>query len=380
MKTLLVLVVAFFLSSCLLDTSKTDEPVNEVALEKQHEPKQTKLNRRKGTASKKAENPSDPKSIQQDIRLFEIRDPKTGMVSATIPFPSDWQQIYNDREWTFKGSNDIKVSGEFGKHFMYGTPYGQYSGNTRNPMELQQIIDEFFMPVAQQTNRSLLTTYEVPKVAQTTHGFRTRLWQYAPSQQSTKAYAMEWQDTKGMKYITVLNVFNDQSQLGSNWGFYGKFLQAPSQDFQRAKKAFLYGLENMEYNPKYIAVHNQNEINRANIRNTAHQQRMAAIKARGNASQSIAKTYSEISDISHAGFLKRSNINSNGHSKTINTIGERTVIGNHNTGEHYNVQAGSKYYWVNNNGEYFGTDNSLFDPRIDNKINGTEWVKFEKEN
>ena len=92
------------------------------------------------------------------------------------------------------------------------------------------------------------------------------------------------------------------------------------------------------------------------------------------------KKYSEISDISHAGYLKRSDINNAGHSKSVNMIGERTVIANHETNEHYNVQSGNKYYWVNNNGEYFGTDNSLYDPRIDNKINGSEWVKFEKEN
>ncbi|MAK35148.1 MAG: hypothetical protein CMC15_03105, partial [Flavobacteriaceae bacterium] len=164
------------------------------------------------------------------------------------------------------------------------------------------------------------------------------------------------------------------------WNFFGQYLQATSADFSEAKKAFLYGLENTQYNQQWIATRNQNDMNRANVSYAAHQKRMAAIQARGNASMALSKTYSEISDISHAGYLKRSNINSAGHSKTINTIAENTVIANHGTGEHYTVPSGSNYYWVNNRGEYFGTNNINYDPRIDQQINDSEWTKFEVEN
>lgn len=317
---------------------------------------------------------------QQGIRNFQIQDQKTGMVSATIPFPSNWRQVNNSREWTFEGPDNLKISGEFGQNFTYGNSYNQQGSNSRRPMNIQQIIQEFFMPTAQQTNRTLLTTYELPGVARVTQNYREQLWQYAPSQKSTKVYALEWKDTAGMKYITVLNVIDDQSQLSSYWAFFGSFLQARSKDFEAAKKAFLYGLENKQYNPQWIAVLNNKDINRANVSNTAHQKRMAAIQARGNASRAIAKTYSDISDISHAGYLKRNNINSAGHSKTINMISENTVIANHGTGEHYTVPSGSNYYWVNNNGEYFGTNNANYDPRIDQNINTSEWTQFNVEN
>jgi hypothetical protein len=42
-----------------------------------------------------------------------------------------------------------------------------------------------------------------------------------------------------------------------------------------------------------------------------------------------------------------------GQSKTVNMIGVRSTISSMATGQQYNVQAISKYYWVNNNGEYF---------------------------
>lgn len=63
----------------------------------------------------------------------------------------------------------------------------------------------------------------------------------------------------------------------------------------------------------------------------------------------------------------------------IETIGERTVIGNHETGEHYKVDAGSHHYWVGNDGSYFGTDNALYDPRVDDRIGRVEWTKLVNE-
>lgn len=73
-------------------------------------------------------------------------------------------------------------------------------------------------------------------------------------------------------------------------------------------------------------------------------------------------------------------MNSQGQTRTINAIGERNVISNYSTGERYTVQSGSKYYWVNNDGKYFGTDNPNYDPRTDNRINNVEWSQFQIDN
>ena len=35
--------------------------------------------------------------------------------------------------------------------------------------------------------------------------------------------------------------------------------------------------------------------------------------------------------------------------------------------------------WVNNDGLYIATDNPLFDPRNDQRINGENWTRFVKE-
>ena len=58
-------------------------------------------------------------------------------------------------------------------------------------------------------------------------------------------------------------------------------------------------------------------------------------------------------------------------------IGEQSVISNVNTGEMYKVDAGYNNYWVNGDGKYFHTDNSNYDPRMDNSISNQQWERFE---
>src|SRR5690554_8191283 len=89
---------------------------------------------------------------------------------------------------------------------------------------------------------------------------------------------------------------------------------------------------------------------------SAHQQRMAAINARGQATRSLGNTFSEILDINHSGYLNRSNMVDAGHVNTINMIGQQTIISNSGTGERYKVEDNSRYYWVNKKGEYIGTN------------------------
>ncbi|WP_203295467.1 hypothetical protein [Luteirhabdus pelagi] len=348
---------------------KEEEYVDDSSYREPLEPTQSFQN---STKEKKME-------AQEKLRNFENRDQKTGMISSTIPFPASWRQIQNNNEWTFEGPNGLKVSGSFGQQFFYGGQPNPYSDKYRNPMGIQQIIDEFFMPTAERTQRTLISTYELPKVAAATQAFRDQLWQYAPTQKTTKAYGMEWKDPQGMHYLTVLNVTDDRSPLGNNWMFYGQFIQAKADDFEEAKKAFLYGIINTKYNPQWIAAFNQRELQRANISDAAHRKRLAAINARGQATLDLGKTYSEISDISHAGYLNRSNMNSHGHSKTISGINETVTIANHGTGEHYSVPMGTKHYWVSNDGTYFGTNNTLYNPNTDKRMYDKEWTQFEVE-
>lgn len=316
----------------------------------------------------------------QDPKPFKIIDSATGLEVCTIWYPSTWKRVTNSKDWTFEGPNNIKISSEFGQFFTYGNTYGAQLKNHRPPMNINAIIDEFFMPIARQYQRTLIKSYELPKVAQVENQYRNQQWSYAPTQKSTYSYAIEWKDPNNVYYITILHVFINSTQYGSSWGYYGQFLQANKAHFEAAKKAYIHGFETKRYNQQYIIAFNNNEMQKANIRDQAYQNRRAAINARTNSNTNVGNIYSDILDINHSGYLSRSNISSHGHSKSISGILETVTVSNHNTGEHYSVPMGSQNYWVSNQGTYFGTDNSLYNPNTDMNMNNKDWTKFEIEN
>jgi len=331
------------------------------------------------------DNPLDQNILSQDgIKQFPIMDKPTGLVSGTIPFPSNWRRS-KQKEFLFEGPNNIRVSGAFNSSFMFTNNqevawlFQQQGIQNVPPMSIDQIINQFFMPHARKTGRTLTNKYPLPELAKSIKLLISQFYVSMPTQKDIKAYGLEWKDNNGMSYITVLHIEVAYTNNSSSWNFINQYLEAPHGQFKKAKEAFLYGLANTKYNPQWILARNRKDSKISDRQYQGHLSRMAAINARGNASRSVGDTYSEILDISHAGYLRRNDINSNGHSKTMNMVNGRTVIGNHSTGEHYNVQSGSNYYWVNNNGKYFGTNNSLYDPRTDNRINSTEWTQFQTE-
>lgn len=321
------------------------------------------------------------KQASENFRGHEVFDQKTGMVMAVVPFPSSWRKI-KSKDFQYEGPNDIKVSGSFGANFMYGNQIGNY-GNSQNrpPMNINQITQEFFMSVARETNRRLINTYELPAIARKNFDYVSSFWQYAPSQKTVNAYGLEWVDDKNMKYLTVVVVSDNKSQYGNYWNFFGQYLQAPSQQFEKAKKQFVYGLANTWYNPEQIAAHNYSEMQKAGIRDAKHRARMGVLKQQGDAQAKLAQTYSDISDISHNGYMKRSGMNDAGHSKSVDGIyGNTTVFNPNQSGQTYKVESYDNYYYGNNQGQVISTDNSLYNPNLDPNVNNQDWTQYEIDN
>ncbi|MBA3985568.1 MAG: hypothetical protein H0X63_03110, partial [Flavobacteriales bacterium] len=73
---------------------------------------------------------------EKEVKPFNVLDPKTGMDLYTIWYPLNWEQIRNNNEWTFKGPNEVKISGEFGQFFTFGNSYGGYGASNRQPMNI----------------------------------------------------------------------------------------------------------------------------------------------------------------------------------------------------------------------------------------------------
>lgn len=349
-----------------------------------------------------AEKSNDVEAIEQifqksmkDIeatKYYEYTDPKNGLVQARYPFPKSWNIRLSDNQINIDGPNNLIVHTPETESFAWSDdPMTQQTlqmngQKLARPLNNKQILKQFVLPNAEKQGYKFLKSYLLPEVA----GLWECLFNAMPntgSKREVEALGTEWETNEGTKSLIVMVRYQIVNQNILTWNIQTIELETKQDYFEKAKNAYLYSFANAQLNPQWIKymngqltgnIKNNNEFwTTASAQSAvAHQQRMNAIASGGNMSRSIGNTYSEILDISHKGYLHRSNINDTGHSKTIRTINETTLIGNHETGEQYSVPSGSNFYWVSNDGVYIGTDNALFNPNIDNRTNDKEWTKF----
>jgi hypothetical protein len=327
-----------------------------------------------------------------DIRYQEIRDPQSGVVQAVSPIPASWEvnpegspiymsgpggiRLYRTETTTFAWANDA-----------FGQQSAAQMGHQVVPLlPLDQVLAQLVEPAARAQGESLLRSYPVPEIEGFWQRFAAGMVQTG-SQRQVRALGTEWTDGRGKRtFVSLVQSITSQGQ-GLIWTLQTTRLAAPEEVFDEARAAYVYAVGNTQINPAWQQMANgrlvgqlrQNQAFHQDMMarsRAAHRQRMAAIEQAGNAARSVGQTYSDILDISHAGYLNRDSIQSAGHAATVDMIGERSLIANHETGEHYKVDAGSNYYWVGNDGRYLGTDDALYDPRTDQRVNDVDWTKF----
>lgn len=328
----------------------------------------------------------------EPTKYEEVIDQKNGLVQARYPIPKSWRVNGTNNPVYIQGPNNLQVYKATTESLVWSNDPMmqqtlQMSGKQLGqPMTNQQLLNQIVKPNAETQGYRFVRSFELPEVS----GFWQRFFNAMPntgSRRTVEALGTEWNTDKGTKSLIVMVRQQIQNQQLISWTIQTTELEAEPGSFDQAKNAYLYSIANAQINPQWIQYMNNQLVGNIQKNNqfwaqasaqsaAAHQQRMQAIAARGNTAASIGNTYSDILDISHKGYLNRSNINDKGHASTVRAIHETTLIGNHETRERYNVPAGSKYYWVANDGTYVGTDNALFDPNIIRKMNDRNWTKF----
>lgn len=329
---------------------------------------------------------------EASVRYHQVLDPKTGMVQAVSPIPTSWEVHPDGAPLAMSGPDGVTVYPTETTQFAWAQdPFAQQSARQLGhqlapPLPLEEVLRQMVEPAARAQGNRLVRAYPVPEIEGFWQRFEAGMLQTG-TQRRVRALGTEWTDDRGtMTFVSIVQMIYAEGP-SILWTLQTTSLAAPEEAFEEARAAYVYAAGNTQINPQWQRMRNgqlagemqQNDAfwQDAMARSrAAHQQRMAAIEQAGRTARQVGDTYSEILDINHAGYLSRDSMNSAGHSATIDGIGERSLIGNHETGEHYLVDAGSKYYWVGNDGSYFGTDDPLYDPRTDRRVNEVDWTKF----
>lgn len=329
------------------------------------------------------------------IQFHQIVDAQRGMVQAVFPLPASWE-IHGDQGQVLASGPDgiVLYESDVNQFFWSNDPMWretvwQQGKQVLAPLPMNQVLQQMVAPSAQSQGNRLLKQYPIPGV----QGFWQRFVAGMPQtvrQRQVNALGTEWTDGRGQHTFVAIVQIVSADQQSLVWQLSTQSLSAPEAQFDQALADYLYAIGNGQINPQWQAAANNQHIQErrrndafwadASARSrAAHEQRLAAINAAGRSARTVGDTYSEILDISHAGYLERDSIQSAGHSAGVNQISGHAIIGNHETGEHYRVEDGHRHYWVNADGRYIATDNPLFDPRSNHEIRHENWTRFVKE-
>lgn len=321
----------------------------------------------------------------KQLKLYKIKNQQFGMLFAVMPIPNTWNIINNEKEnILFEASNGTKVYGERYNSFYYSNNpeqnyfFQQGGSQVKAPKSISSFINEDLKPLLKSNGLNYLGQFSLPQLAQADKQFDSALFKSTPEQKKYECIVTEWEDEKGNKSLGVIRFFTTYYPTagGLNWGYTLNSLEAPKSVYEDAKKDYINALLNLQVNPKWIQKNNQYYAQKTQQSNAGHQQRMAALRAQGQAIINTGNTYSSISDSSHESWKRRNGMTDAGHSKSVNSVWERSNVNDQN-GNQYQVEGYYNNVWKNNNNEYVGTDNTNWSPNIDNTTNGVNWEQLE---
>lgn len=330
------------------------------------------------------ENGNKAMAQNNSIQYFNTVDSQNGIVMSRIPFPADWKKETGG-QYAFTGPNGIKVHNERGSNFMFSNDpqtnqmYQQSGMQVQFPKSIDQVINEGFMEYANKINRKLVRKYPLPQFAAWDKQFDDQLYKSMPSQKTFNVMGLEWRDPDGTSFLTILHHIVSHDQYGGYWGITYSILETPENIFEETKTQYINGLLNQQINPQWIQTVNQKDMQLAQQSNAGHQQRMADIKSFGD--NNTANYNSRMAAMNQNMETWRANqaAGDRNQEQFVDYINGNTNVNDPNTGQSYKVEAGAKQYWMNSNGEYIKSDNSLYDPNLDQNTNNQTWTEYEEE-
>lgn len=296
--------------------------------------------------------------------MTPMRNRQTGEIMGHIPIPKSWR-IENN---SLKGPNGIETT-DYANKF--------YTFQQRMPIPLEHVLREDIAPAIYQSEGKILGTFEIPEIANYDKGYSSLLWKFSPPQEEFYAMGVDCIDPDGNSTLLIFRQMISRSAYGSSWGYYINALTCKPEAYEEAKSDYIFALSHVHPNMEQIQRYNQNEIAKSNASWAAHSARMQANQAAFNArNQAWMDASNSISDMSMEGWRSRNQMNDAGHDATINSINEEKTIYNETSGDYMQVEAGSNRYFTNGNNEYIRTDDYLYNPNLDQRVNHYEWKEW----
>lgn len=326
------------------------------------------------------------KSSNKTLKPFYLKDPQFGIPFGVIQIPNSWKESTNTQEnLLLEGPNGLKIFKAVSNYSSYNSPI----------KSIDQFINESIIPMAKKEGLRMVNQYPLQQMVQLDSKLDSYLYKSTPEQKQYQCIVTEWENQAGISSLIIIRYYLTKYQIGgAGWGYTLNGLEAPKSDFEEAKKSYINSLLNFQINPQWVQTHNQYWSQKNQKATLAHNQRMANIEAFGKANTALHnqrmaasdarfnswKASQAASDAQYNSWRAGQASSDIGQSNYIDGIWEQRNMTNTNTGQTYKIEGYDDNVWMNQNNEYFGNDNSLYNPNLDNTINSENWTQLENYN
>lgn len=336
-------------------------------------------------AEDSAQNDAAKEDENSELIAHPMKDNK-GQVMILMTLPANWRLHSEPGKAAMTGPAGIFVYNLPFKNYMYSTDrmttqvYQQNGGKLRTPLSAEQVIRQDFLPIAQKDGAKLISITSAPQIAKADSAIQNMMYHIGTPNVRYDAAVADFEDKDGNPFSIVVHVNHNSVGNMTMWNYSGQGLDAPKAKYASAKETLLNGLASLQYNPRYFDQYNQNEMNRESQSWAAHNQRMAANQQNFDAQQAAYRQKTEaINSSIMASYEARNASSDRQHNRFLNYIkGQETVT--NSDGKRYQVESGSDHYWMNQDGQYIGTNDPNYDPNRNQGTVNQTWNEVPMDN
>lgn len=313
------------------------------------------------------------------IVAHQMRDNKNELMGI-IPMPENWQFNSKPGKTFIIGPNGINVYNLPLKTFVYSSDpvyqqsYAQAGIKMRQYVDIETLVKQDFVPIAQKEGSNLIRIARAPEIAASDKSFSDMLFKVGPTNERYDAAITEWIDKSGEHYMIVVHQNAMIMDNFVSWSYHCHAMQAPNPVYESAKATVISALAGIRYNPRYVDAYNQSESQKASASWAAHNSRMRENQRNFDTwQQNHAATSAAINDASMAAYNSRDAASDRNHNRFLNYIKDENTVTQSGTAQKYQVETGASQYWIDANGNYVKSDNPNYDPNRDPNNDGREW-------
>ncbi len=305
------------------------------------------------------------------IVMHTVMNNKTGRPMMYIPLPSSWKMIENATlgEPGLTGPNGLNLTFYAAQSYIYtndpmmNQSYQSSGMQVMAPAGIDNVLNQVIMPQGQQMGMTFIKKYPLPEIAANDREYSTKLNGGDSPNNIFEAIGSEWKDNEGNKALVVIH-YNELNQNGSVfWGYTPEMLKVKSSSFEKGKQQYIYAMANKVFDQNDIARF-QTQLS-ANIREQeAHATAMRNIISKGSKERlaNDAATNEYVRNTNKAAAENRAHNNDLLQEQINHALTDIKVVISPFDGKEYQVEAGNKTYWINDEGKYIKSDDPLFDP------------------